>query len=161
MAAPPFPDGSFDLVWSEGAIYLVGFEAGLRRWRRLLRPGGYVAVTEAAWLVAQPAQEAVDFWTAEYPAITTIERNLATIRSAGFEPVDPFVLPAEDWSNYYEPLQEELDAFRARGNDDPHAQSFADDLQREIDLWHKCGDSYGYVFYIGRVSRPAGVDKSP
>ena len=29
MADPPFPDGSFDLVWSEGAIYLVGFEQGL------------------------------------------------------------------------------------------------------------------------------------
>jgi ubiquinone/menaquinone biosynthesis C-methylase UbiE len=26
----PFEAGSFDLVWSEGAIYIMGFEAGLR-----------------------------------------------------------------------------------------------------------------------------------
>ena len=36
MADPPFPDGSFDLVWSEAAIYNVGFEQGLKCWRRLL-----------------------------------------------------------------------------------------------------------------------------
>ena len=39
MAVPPFPDGSFDLVWSEGAAYIVGFEQSLNRWRRLLRAG--------------------------------------------------------------------------------------------------------------------------
>jgi serine/threonine-protein kinase HipA len=28
--------GSVDLLWSEGAIYLLGFEVGLTRWRPLL-----------------------------------------------------------------------------------------------------------------------------
>ena len=32
-----FAPGSFDLIWCEGAIYVVGFEAGLRRWRSLHR----------------------------------------------------------------------------------------------------------------------------
>ena len=30
-----FADRSFEVIWSEGAIYNVGFEAGLRDWRRL------------------------------------------------------------------------------------------------------------------------------
>jgi len=47
MADPPFPEQSFDLIWSEGAIYNIGFEEGLKRWRRLVPTGGHVAVTEA------------------------------------------------------------------------------------------------------------------
>src|SRR5690606_6965363 len=73
MGDPPFADGSFDLVWSEGAIYNVGFEDGLRRWRRLLPSGGFVAVTEATWLTDNPPQKAAEFWATEYPAMTSVE----------------------------------------------------------------------------------------
>ncbi len=148
---PPFPDGSFDLVWSEGAIYLVGFEEGLKRWRRLLRPGGHLAVTEATWLTANPPAKAAAFWEAAYPAITTVEENLNLVRSAGLESLDHFVLPSEDWSGYYEPLQKQLTLFRAEHGENLDARDFADDLQQEIDIWRECGDSYGYVFYLARA----------
>ncbi len=46
MRALDFPTASFDVVWCEGAIYNVGFETGLREWRRLLVPGGHMVVTE-------------------------------------------------------------------------------------------------------------------
>ena len=150
MAAPPFPDGSFDVVWSEGAIYLVGFEAGLRRWRRLLRPGGRLAVTEAVWLCENPPTEVATFWQAEYPAITSIEENLKMVRSAGFEPVDHFVLPREDWSEYYQPLQKQLSVFREEHGQDRDAQAFAGELQHEVEVWREWGDSYGYVFFLAR-----------
>jgi cyclopropane fatty-acyl-phospholipid synthase-like methyltransferase len=38
----------FDLVWSEGAIYIMGFEQGFKACRPFLKPGGYMAVTEAS-----------------------------------------------------------------------------------------------------------------
>ena len=60
-----FPDHSFDLIWSEGAIWVLGFETGLRDWRRLLRPGGHIAVTEACWVTAAPPRECVTFWEVE------------------------------------------------------------------------------------------------
>lgn len=44
----PFERVSLDLIWSEGAIYNIGFERGLKEWREYLKPGGYVAVTEAS-----------------------------------------------------------------------------------------------------------------
>jgi ubiquinone/menaquinone biosynthesis C-methylase UbiE len=152
MAVPPFPDGSFDLVWSEGAAYIVGFEQSLNRWRRLLQAGGFMAVSEVAWLCKAPPQEAVDFWTAEYPAMNSIEDNLTKVRSAGFEPVGHFVLPSEDWGNYYGPLQEQLTAFRSENSENAEARALADSLQREIHVWKKYGSSYGYVFYLGRAA---------
>lgn len=152
MAAPPFADGSVDLVWSEGAAYIVGFAQGLSRWRRLLREDGFISVTEAAWLCEAPPREAVDFWTAEYPAMTSIESNLEKLRSAGFEPVGHFVLPSTDWGSYYGPLQERLTAFRSENSENAEAWALADSVQREIDVWKNYGSSYGYVFYLGRAA---------
>ena len=93
----------------------------------------------------------MDFWKNEYPAMTNIEDNLTKVRAAGFEPVGHFVLPSEDWENYYGPLQDRLVIFRSEHSQDAQARSFADSVQQEIDIWKKYGDSYGYAFYLGRA----------
>ena len=41
-----FPELSFDLIWSEGAIYIMGFAHGLAQWRQFLKPRGYMVVSE-------------------------------------------------------------------------------------------------------------------
>jgi ubiquinone/menaquinone biosynthesis C-methylase UbiE len=46
MNALPFPENSFDLIWSEGAVFIMGFDQGLKKWRTLVRPGGYLVVSE-------------------------------------------------------------------------------------------------------------------
>ena len=83
--------------------------------------------------------------------MTNIEDNLTKVRMSGFEPIGHFVLPSEDWENYYGPLQEQVVVFRSENSDNAEAQTFADSLQREIDVWREHGDSYGYVFYLGRA----------
>ncbi|MDW7672290.1 MAG: class I SAM-dependent methyltransferase [Bacillota bacterium] len=40
MFRMPFAPESFDLIWSEGAIYIIGFQRGLQEWKALLKPGG-------------------------------------------------------------------------------------------------------------------------
>ena len=45
----PFRDATFDVLWAEGSIFVMGFWEGLASWRRLLRPGGYLCLTEAVW----------------------------------------------------------------------------------------------------------------
>jgi len=72
MRALPFSDNRFDLIWSEGAIYIVGFEAGLRSWRPLLKTHGCVAVTEISWLTEAPPEAPTQFWSRNYPAMATI-----------------------------------------------------------------------------------------
>ena len=50
----PFPDQSFDMIWSEGAAYNMGFENALVGWRRFLKSGGCLAVTKLVWLPSDP-----------------------------------------------------------------------------------------------------------
>jgi SAM-dependent methyltransferase len=146
-----FPPASFDLMWCEGAIYVVGFEAGLRAWRSLLKPGGFMAVTEVCWTRPNPPPDCAAFWAEQYPAIRDGAALRAAIDECGYETVDHFPLPESAWwDDYYHPLEQNLAAFRQHRAGDRDAQELADQVQREIDMWHAYGDFYGYEFFVLR-----------
>lgn len=58
----PFREEELDLIWSEGAIYNIGFERGLNEWRKYLKTGGYIAVSEISWFTEQRPAEIHNFW---------------------------------------------------------------------------------------------------
>jgi len=148
-----FADGSFDLIWCEGAIYNTGVEAGLRDWRRLLRQDGHVAFTEVCWWKSGAPAACTAFWNREYPAIRDTSELLEAIGTCGYETVGHFPLPPSAWwDDYYRPLQDNVTAFRKRHHDTPDAQELADQCQREIDIWHAYSDFYGYEFFVLRAS---------
>ena len=152
MRSLDFANGSFDLIWCEGAIYNVGFEAGLRDWRRLLRRNGHVALTEVCWRKPDPPAECAAFWSREYPAIRDTSALLKAAEACGYEIVGHFPLPASAWwDDYYRPLQNNVTAFRKRHRDARDAQELADQCQHEIDIWHACSEFYGYEFLVLRV----------
>ena len=68
----PFQNEELDLIWSEGAIYNIGFERGINEWNRFLKKDGFIAVTEASWFTPERPAEIEDFWLANYPEIDTI-----------------------------------------------------------------------------------------
>lgn len=146
-------DEKFDLLWSEGAIYIIGFEEGLKKWRPLLKPGGFVAVTEISWLKPDVPKPAADFWLDAYPAMATVEENLARLSRAGYRALGHFSLPERAWWNeYYNPMAERIRNLREkyRGNDE--AQGILDMEYAEIELYRKYSDYYGYVFYVMQVA---------
>ncbi len=149
MDALDDPPSSCDLIWSEGAIYLIGFETGLRLWRPLLRPGGYACITEATWLTDAPPGGAREFWDAAYPDMGTIAQNLERARSAGYETLGTFALPRFDWdAEFYEPLKARIEALRG----DASMAAVIEETEQEIRLFEAYGDSYGYAFYLLRAS---------
>ncbi len=151
MTALDFGPERFDLIWSEGAIYIMGFEQGLRQWCKLLKPGGYLAVTELSWLTEDPPEAARSFWAKGYPAMQTVDANLAVIEACGYRPNGHFTLPASDWwANYYNPIAAKLPTFRKKHHAHPAAQAAADMELAEMALFRKYADAYGYVFYTLR-----------
>jgi SAM-dependent methyltransferase len=152
MGAPGVPAGSIDLLWSEGAVYLLGFEKGLRLWRPLLAPGGCLAASECSWLCADPPAEAVAFFREGYPDMAGIAENIGRARAARFDLIDHFTLPpAAWWDEYYKPLEQRMADLAPAA--DAELGAVIDETRREIELYRRHGHAYGYVFYLLRARR--------
>jgi ubiquinone/menaquinone biosynthesis C-methylase UbiE len=148
-----YENSSFDLVWSEGTIFVIGFEKGLREWRRLLTEKGYLVVSELSWLRPDLPGDASAFMKQGYPAIQTIEDNLEAAQKSGYCIVDSFVLPSKSWwDNYYTPIETKLPKIKARYKDDEEALQFIACEETEIEMFRKYSDYYGYIFYIMQVN---------
>lgn len=147
----PFQAEELDLIWSEGAIYNIGFERGLREWKNFLKPGGYVAVSEASWFTDERPREIHDFWMDAYPGIDTIPNKVAQIQQAGYVPVASFILPENCWiEHFYTPQIKAQKDFLKKHAGNKIAEDFIANQRHEKKLYNKYKDFYGYVFYIGK-----------
>ena len=77
-----FQNEDLDLIWSEGAIYNIGFERGLNEWRKFLKAGGYIAVSEVSWFTERRPAEIDEFWQDAYPEIDTIPNKVKQMQEA-------------------------------------------------------------------------------
>lgn len=147
-----FEKGTIDLIWSEGAIYIIGFEKGIREWKPFLKKGGAIVVTELSWIKENPPAEVKSFWDKEYPAMNGMEDNRRIIRRAGYEEVGHFVLPESSWwENYYQPMEKRIGNLRQKYVKDEVIKKALDGTQQEIEMYRKYSDWYGYVFYLMQV----------
>lgn len=147
----PFQDGELDLIWSEGAIYNIGFERGLNEWRKFLKSGGYLAVTEASWFTEERPAEIHDFWMESYPGITTIANQVDQIQKAGYLPVATFILPENCWTEHYHiPQVKAQEMFLQKHAGNKTVEEFIGFQRREAELYSKYKEFYGYVFFIAK-----------
>jgi SAM-dependent methyltransferase len=146
-----FPDASFDVVWSEGAIFVIGFERGLREWRRLLVPGGHLVVSDACLWTPSPSPECAAFLGDECPGIRTAEAVADSVAGCGYDLVGRFRLPgAAWWEDYYTPLIASVARLRARHPGNAEAEGLAGMMEREMDIHRRLGGEYGYDFFVMR-----------
>lgn len=139
----------FDLIWSEGSIYIPGFEKGLQTWRPYLTESGCMGISELTWISSSPSPEAIAFWNEAYPEMKNVEENFQIIQKNGYQVVGHFILPRLAWlQNYYIPLQNRINLLRENYREDPESLSVLDQEESEIRLFEEHSDSYGYVFYL-------------
>lgn len=151
MMELPFKDEEFDLIWSEGAIYNIGFEKGLTEWSKFLKKGGYIAITEACWFTETRPEEIDTFWKEAYPGIDTISNKMDQLQKAGYVPVASFILSENCWiENFYEPQKAAQEKFLAKYAGNKTAEDLVANEKRESKLYHKYKEFYGYTFFIGR-----------
>lgn len=156
MDAMDFPGETFDLIWSEGALYIMGFENALKTCHTLLRPGGYLAASELCWFTDDPPDEAQEFFEVCYPDMKTVADNIRLFAGSGYELLGHFHLPNRAWwDDYYTPMSKLLSALREKYADSPDALAMFDDTDVEMAIHKKYAKSYGYEFFVCR--RPANA----
>lgn len=148
----------FDIIWSEGSIYHIGFENGLKLWREYLRDGGYVAVSEMVWLTQERPLEFEKYLSDNVPEISLPSVKMGLIESAGYTPVASFLLPWSCWSEtYLRPMETLFDKFLDSQNQSAGAIEFVKRQREEIFMFEKYREYFGYIFFIARkvsLSRP-------
>jgi len=155
IGALEYAPRSFDLLWSEGALYNVGIERALRLYAPLLKAGGYLAFTEAVWLNPDPPAEARAAFS-DYAAMGSIADVSGLIEASDLSLVDHFTLPNEDWWNeFYTPMVHRIDELRDVYAGDTEALAVLDELAREPAVYRRCSHWYGYEFFVVRRAQQA------
>jgi ubiquinone/menaquinone biosynthesis C-methylase UbiE len=125
-----FPHASFDVIWSEGSIYAIGFERGLREWKRFLKPDGFMVVHDEQGNVTE---------------------KLEQISSCGYELLGRFILSKETWwAEYFAPLEKLITESRARYTNDPKVLQELHQAQEELDMFKKYPKRNSSVYFITR-----------
>ncbi len=147
----PFANEEYDVIWSEGAIYNIGFEKGINLWRRFLKPDGMLVVSEITWTTGSRPSEIETYWNTEYPEINTASSKISLLEKSGYSPVAYFVLPEHCWlENYYRPIQDRVEDFLNRNDNREEARGIVEWEAREIELYEKYKAHYSYGVYVAR-----------
>lgn len=151
MAESGLPPASFDLVWSEGALYNIGIENALRVCHGLLRVGGYLAFTDAVWRRDNPPSEVKASFDADYPAMGRVPDVLAAIERIGFSLIGHFTLPDKAWwDGFYTPMEIRIEELRGKYSADAEALTVLDQLAQEPEMRRRHSGYYAYEFFVAR-----------
>jgi len=144
----PFEAGEFDIIWSEGSIFVIGFEKGLNYWKQFLKAEGYIALTESTWFTDEPSSEVLQFWQGCYPDIKNIPDTEKVIMAVGYDIIDRFKLPASTWWDFYAHLEKRVDDISDNYKGNTDAETILSFNRKEIKIFREYPDEYGYTFFI-------------
>jgi ubiquinone/menaquinone biosynthesis C-methylase UbiE len=123
-----FPDESFDIIWSEGSIFVVGFKRGIQDWKRFLKPGGFVVIHD----------EKGD-----------VEEKLRQISKCGYKLLGYFILSEDTWwTEYFAPLEKLIAKSQTSYADDPHTLEELSQARRELEMFKNNPERNSSVYFV-------------
>ena len=144
----------FDVIWSEGAIYIMGFENGIKAWKPRLKPGGYLVVSDICWFTKSRPEDLDDYWDREDVEIATVGEKMTLLEKHGYSSLAYFRLPDYCWlEEYYAPLENYFQQFLIEHNHSDKARDIVKQVKQEIELYQKYKEYYGYGFFIAKKGR--------
>ena len=144
MLSIPFPDHSFDLLWSEGSAYIMGFTKALKEWQRLLRPEGHLVISDLIWTNEHPNADIQSFWRQEYPDMQLDSRRQKQAIEAGYQVVKQINLGQTAWDNFTLPLAERLDQLSPTM---PDSQAIANH-RKELEILSRFEGQFTYQIMV-------------
>lgn len=147
----PFKKEEFDMIWSEGAVYNIGFKNGITYWKDFLKTGGFLAVSELSWITNERPAELEEFWNKEYSEVDTISGKIKILEEAGYKVIGHFILPEICWiENYYTPLLNSHNTFIEKFKQIATAHEIVALDKQEADFYNKYKCYYSYGFFIAQ-----------
>jgi ubiquinone/menaquinone biosynthesis C-methylase UbiE len=123
-----FPDESFDIIWSEGSIFVIGFEKGLREWKRFLKPNGFMVIHDEKG---------------------NIEEKIEQISKCGYKLLGYFVLSQNTWwAEYFAPLEKLVAKYQRSYTDDPQALEELNQARRELEMFRNNPERNNSVYFV-------------
>ena len=136
-----------DLLWSEGAAYNIGFPNALTSWASAINKDGFAVISELSWLRDQVPDAVKEFFLSGYPGMQSMQQNLLLAEKAGYRVLNTYTLPQDTWvEGYYDVLEPRATALI--DHRDSSVRDFAVETVKEIEIFRRSEDSYGYVFYV-------------
>jgi ubiquinone/menaquinone biosynthesis C-methylase UbiE len=123
-----FPDESFDIIWAEGSIWIIGFERGIKEWRKLLKSNGFLVV---------------------HDEIKTASDKLEKIPSCGYRLTGHFSLPKDTWwTEYCRPLETRVKEQCSKYGNNSEAPKVFEQCQNEIEMVKRNPEEHNSAFFI-------------
>jgi len=123
----------FDIVWCEGAVAAIGFENGLRLWRRFLKQGGYMVI---------------------HDEIKAYQHKLGLIPESGYHLKEYFMISASIWMReYFQPLDRRITQLKQKYADDKNILELLEKEAYEVDRFRQNPEEFASIFYILKKSR--------
>ena len=149
MLEMDFEENTFDIIWSEGALYFLGFQNGLRRCHQLLKNDGFLAVTEIVYLADNPPAPLIQYFKKEYPDIKPVKDKIDLIQNERFHLITNFTLPESSWLDcFYLPMEKELTHLNKKYQSNKIALGIIEEMKNEMNLYKKFSDFFGYEFFL-------------
>ena len=146
-----FDVNRFDIIWSEGAAYIYGFEKALKDWQFFLKEKGYLVISELCWFKENPPKEIHNYLMSEYPVMKSVKQNKRTIDSKGLELIFHFNIPESSWwDNFYIPLEKNINILHKKYQNDNETLELLKLFSVEIEMFRNYSEYYGYTFFIMR-----------
>lgn len=122
-----FPKERFDIIWSEGAVFVIGFGNSIKNWRLYLKPNGFLVL---------------------HDEIKDKSKKLELIEKYGYKIIFQFDLPFEIWWNeYFTPLEKLVKSYNKKYPNDSELGRELEKDQNEIAIC-KSNKERASSFYV-------------
>jgi ubiquinone/menaquinone biosynthesis C-methylase UbiE len=128
-----FPNESFDIIWSEGSVFVIGFKRGIQEWKRFLKPNGFMVIHDEKG---------------------NVEEKLDQISKCGYKLLGYFILSEDTWwTEYFAPLEKMIARSQASHTGDPHTLEELSQGRRELEMFRHNPERNSSVYFVMQRDR--------